>query len=668
MASTFKLSSHSYDGRYLYVSCTQTRNIGANTSTIAWELVSTGGNSNYYTVGPTTLKINGETAYYKDRVGYTQEVFPAARGSVSGTTTVNHDVNGNATIVVSLSTNIYTGVIRTSEGTWTLDSNPRFATLISASDFYDNKNPTITYSNPAGSNVTSLQACIAMDGSDPNVDASVAVAYRDIPVNSTSYTFTDITADELYRIHYATTGGNSRKIWFKLKTVIGSSTHREQLERTFVITNPEPIINPSITDNDSTIRAITGDSTGKTLVRHYSDALVNIGASAVKAATLVSTSVTCDKKSPVNGVISNISDGTFTFYAKDNRGNETTRVVTPSDGLYSFVNYVRLTCNLGNTMPDSDGNMRVEVVGNYFNGSIGSTKNTLTVKYRFKPQGGSYGAWKTMTQTINGNTYYAVAYESGFDYQKVYVFQAYAVDALGSLSEVYSLEKPVKSTPVFDWGEYDFKFNVPVYDEFNTVIRNGKAAYTGSGTSAIDPNTTTESLCLTDHSNGPRSGYWFFIKTMLYGDLATTAYRSQIAIPSGASMSIYHRFYSANGGWSPWRRNLHEDEKHAQIKTLWTNASPTSAFGAQTLSLSLSEYDFVMIESEMGATFCKVGKKTVMFSHNSYYPCRRVVSVSTTGITFEEGLKYTACPGDTVASDKNTHCIPRYIYGVKGVS
>ena len=83
--------------------------------------------------------------------------------------------------------------------------------------------------------------------------------------------------------------------------------------------------------------------------------------------------------------------------------------------------------------------------------------------------------------------------------------------------------------------------------------------------------------------------------------------------------------------------------------------------------MDLSAYEFVMVESYMGSTFCKVGKGSTMFSHNSYYPCRRTFVVNSDGIVFDEGLKYTVCPGDTVASDKNTHCIPRYIYGLKGV-
>ena len=654
----------------LYIEITQnSQNIANNTSNISARVYCKWSSGSYNKNSPAPagwLKIDGvkydfRSTFNDDRTSSgTKTLF-------TQTVDVAHDSEGKKTVSCSASftTGVSSGTITASKSS-VLTDIPRFAYLVSAPDFNDEQKPTITYSNPAGANVTSLQACITLDGSDPNVDASVAVAYRNIPVTGTSYTFNDITANELYQMQYATTGGNSRKVWFKIKTVIGDTSGSSQLERTFTIANPKPTINPTITDSDSTIAAITGNN--KTLVKYYSNASITINAAAVKAATLTSSSVTCGGKSPVNGVIENIESNSFVFYAKDSRGNETTRTVTPSDGIFSFVNYVKLTCTLANNMPDSEGNMTVEVAGSYFNGAIGKTNNSLTVKYRYKTIGGSYGSWKTMNATKSGNTYYAVAYESGLDYQTAYVFQAYAVDALGSLGEAYSAERAVKASPVFDWGENDFKFNVPVYDEFNTIIRNGKAAYTGAGTNAIDPNTTTEELCFTDHANTPSSGYWFFIKTIVYGDPTTSPYRIQIATLSGVKGSMYHRYYTSADGWSAWRRHLNADEHYTQTRMLWKNASPTSAFGSQTLSLSLSDYDFIMIESEMGSTFCKVGASTVMFSHNSYYPCRRTISTTTSGITFGEGLKYTACPGDAVATDKNTHCIPRYIYGIKGVA
>jgi hypothetical protein len=60
----------------------------------------------------------------------------------------------------------------------------RQANILTALNFNDEENPTITYENPAGNNVTSLKVCIAStDGQ------KIYVPYRDISKIGTSYTF-----------------------------------------------------------------------------------------------------------------------------------------------------------------------------------------------------------------------------------------------------------------------------------------------------------------------------------------------------------------------------------------------------------------------------------------------------------------------------------------------
>ena len=118
---------------------------------------------------------------------------------------------------------------------------------------------------------------------------------------------------------------------------------------------------------------------------------------------------------------------------------------------------------------------------------------------------------------------------------------------------------------------------------------------------------------------------------------------------------------------------------------LWTNASPTSVFAAQTLDSSdgipdLSGYDAVEIVCRYSTTddtrtryVCDVGSSSSMYWF--YYTAtdgkytgvrsRNVVSVSTTGITFD------TCMGKPVNSSTSTtndgYIIPIEIYGIKGV-
>lgn len=151
MASTFSLTSSSYDGRYMTLSCSQSKDVETNKSTITWKLTVTGGNDKYYSTGPTTVKINGTEVYYCARKAHTTKTFPAAKGSVSGTTTVDHDQYGNASIKVSLKTAIYVGASSATEksGTWTLDniaraSQPSCITWPNTTDDVGNMGNTIT--------------------------------------------------------------------------------------------------------------------------------------------------------------------------------------------------------------------------------------------------------------------------------------------------------------------------------------------------------------------------------------------------------------------------------------------------------------------------------------------------------------------------------------------
>lgn len=89
----------------------------------------------------------------------------------------------------------------------------------------------------------------------------------------------------------------------------------------------------------------------------------------------------------------------------------------------------------------------------------------------------------------------------------------------------------------------------PIYDRFETLVTNGMAWYTGSGDSAVDPNTTKEHLIVTD-KNTPTPGFWY-IETMFYSTKSDTTNRFQIAYPYSVVGSIYTRYFYG-GSWSKW--------------------------------------------------------------------------------------------------------------------
>lgn len=448
MAKTFTIKSNDYQGRYLELVCTQTQDIANNKSTISWVLSSKGGTSSYYSTGATTAKIGSKTVYDKERVDWDDKVFPAAKGSTDGSFTVEHNSDGTLSLTVSLSTAIWTATVTTTSDTWTLDNNPRGASITAAPNFNDEQNPTISYSNPAGNNATSLQACIASaDG------LTVYVPYRDITKTGTSYTF-NLTDTERTTLRNATPNSKTLKVRFYIQTVVSGNTFRHRVEKTLTITNANPTLNPSVYDPQENTAALTGDANNK-FIKYYSNAQCTSGAAAVKGASITSVKIECGSKSRTsNGLIADVESGSFKFTVTDSRGNTATQTVTKT-----LINYVMLTCNLDMDNPTADGTADLNINGSGFTGSFGVTNNTVTVKYRYKVDGGSWGSYITVTPTFSGSRYTARATVTGLDYTKRYVFQATAVDKLATVN---SQERKVKTLPVFDWGENDFNFNVPV--------------------------------------------------------------------------------------------------------------------------------------------------------------------------------------------------------------
>ena len=107
-----------------------------------------------------------------------------------------------------------------------------------------------------------------------------------------------------------------------------------------------------------------------------------------------------------------------------------------------------------------------------------------------------------------------------------------------------------------------------------------------------------------------------------------------------------------------------------KMDLLWTNPSPTSSFSGQTVSIDLSEYDFVYITglqlntNSVGydSDLTRVGDKGILWSFVSGYTSHRMYSVGTSGIAFENGSRQTAIGTN---ADNNGHCIPTNIYGIK---
>lgn len=374
----------------------------------------------------------------------------SAAGGISGTSFTSTDLSANVA----------------------LDNIPRQATIKSAPNFNDEANPTITYANPAGNVVTSLQACISWTG---NAD----IAYRDISKTGTSYTF-NLTSAERTKIRNACANANSMSVTFYVKTVISGVTYYSKLAKTLSIVNATPTLNPTaVEDTDSSTDG--GDAAGNIAatgsntrwLKGISDVRYSFGAAALKGATIKSYKVECGSKkgTSASGVLFDVDSGSIKFTVTDSRGNTATQTLTRT-----LVNYVKLTCDLKATIALDSGETAkatLKISGNCFNGQIKSgVANSIKVWYRYKAEGGSYGGWTAVTASLSGNTYSATINVDSLDYRNNYTFEARAQDDLQLAYGKYitSGAVTVNAKPVFDWGKNDFNFNVDVSMINNKIV------------------------------------------------------------------------------------------------------------------------------------------------------------------------------------------------------
>lgn len=436
----------------VYVSWSSTQDIATNTSTIKWNAYVDSSSSGYVWINEISVWIGGSRVWYHGESNYKKGY--DGTWLCGGTKTISHDDDGSGDLYVYIGAGIYVWDINKSgEYTYALPTIPRKATITAAPSFTDEDNPTITYQNLAGDAVTSLQACISLDGSKADVP------YRDVSISGTSYTF-NLTDTERNTLIDATTGSTSRTIYFYLKTILAGNTYYDKISKTFTVINGSPVLNPvAEIATDTHSYSLTGSQ--YKFIKGYTNVTVATGAEARKRATITShyisngTTVNSTTINAATGTIKAVNYTQFIFKATDSRGESTTATLTRE-----LVDYIPLTIGIKVPTPTIEGVANLTVSGNYFNGNFGAKDNTLIVMYRYREANGEWNSWEYATPTINDNGTYTASVEvTGLDYRKAYGFQAHAIDRIYTK---YSEEKVVRAIPVFDWGENDFMFNVPI--------------------------------------------------------------------------------------------------------------------------------------------------------------------------------------------------------------
>lgn len=371
-----------------------------------------------------TLKA-ASPSQWSSAISYTTDWLPVSN-KTSGTT--------------ALKIRIYSGLGSSRDTTYTynLDIDPA-ASSISCTTANIESKPTITISRASSSFTHTVAYKFG------SLSGTIATK-----TSETSITWWTIPASFYGQIPNAKTGyGTLTCTTYSGSTIIGASTC------TFHVGTDETICKPSVSGtvvdiNPKTI-AVTGAD--DVIVRYHSKALctistaLNKNAGSIEAKTINNTAVSGNTLE-----IPNVETGVFEFWAKDSREYPNSDKV-----VMTIIPYVKLTANVeGQRTDPTSGNVTLKVAGNYYANSFGAKDNELTIKYRVWD-----GPYIEVTPNINAekNEYSVTVPLGGFTYTASWGIEVVVSDALETITRTITIPKGI---PVFDWGENDFSFNVPV--------------------------------------------------------------------------------------------------------------------------------------------------------------------------------------------------------------
>lgn len=323
--------------------------------------------------------------------GYTSGSINQKGGSVLlGTTVhrVSHNADGTKTAQLTDTFNINATIDGkkvgsiTASGSISLDRIARNATIVTANDFTDETNPTLTYSNPS-----SFSCDVSIEFAGVSITRACAISGA-----SGSYTM-QLTDEERTTLRNASRNSPTLKVTYVLKTTIDGTAYYSRVERKMNVVDAAPELGEvSYEDTNAATVAVTGDKSR--IVQNHSVLTVTIPtATAKKGATIASYTIAFGGVSKTVTSSGTVSLGAFdvsysqalTVTATDSRGFTASKSVHVTVDDYSAPTAVIDLHRLNNFEPTTyiTANSRYS----YMNG-----KNAVTISTKFKKvSDSSYG-------------------------------------------------------------------------------------------------------------------------------------------------------------------------------------------------------------------------------------------------------------------------------------
>ena len=372
----------------------------------------------------------------------------------SGSATITHNSDGSKSISLSASAyNKYWNFTKNLSTSVTLPKINRIATVTSGTDFNDETNPTITFTNPAKFQL------IPYLNFYYNGQILVHLV-RAKGIYTSPYTWT-LTDEEREQIRSTITMTSTINIVEGLETYNGNTKiGASSLAKKFTFINANPTMTYTTTETNTDVSNLLGSSSASTIIQNVSKVKVAVTPTALKSATISKVSVTnsgitlTDTTSPYE-LEFDITDNNFSITTTDSRG------LTVSDSFTkTLIPYQKVKSNSFSfkRINPTSSNVRLQVDSVYYQQTFGNTANTPTVKYKI----GSEGTWTTIPSseytidTENNKLTVDYTIANAIDYRSGDTFYLEVSDLLSSWTNSNVISKGI---PVMEWGDDEVQIN-----------------------------------------------------------------------------------------------------------------------------------------------------------------------------------------------------------------
>lgn len=464
MATSGTVKTNTTYDSYFWVKWSQkSQSISTNKTTISWSCgVYCGHNFYSNAIKISAITIAGKKVYS----GGTFSNYDSGDHTISsGVLTLSHNSDGTRSFTVGSFTGwLYSSYNYSSSGqTYTLTPIPRRASITSAPNFNDNSNPVLRYSNPLGSGVYSLQACIDV----PN-NGIWEVAYRDISKTNTSYTF-NLTDAERTALRKCATGNPPQvNVKFYLKTQITSTDDAVAVsaERTFTVQDTAvmkpsdlititPVQESSLPQGfaDTYIQGRTKVKVEHTAVGKYDASIkaysATVGGKAYSGKSFITDYINTAGSIAVKGSVTD-SRG---FKSAETAANSQSITVQPYSQPYvtpvaGKSNIVCARCDENGELSSSGTKLKVMCAVKYSSVS-GLNTRTLQLRYKKDTAGAAFSSWITLINKDNtSDIYEGVVPGIELEASSVYKIQIEATDSVIQANEITPIEFSIPTNVV----------------------------------------------------------------------------------------------------------------------------------------------------------------------------------------------------------------------------